>query len=95
MNLILFCEGELWVREPEVRPGARPVCLPDPQIRRQPHHREEGQGGDQSRFISTVDTGCSGKIVFFHNSLQPLPRHIAVSNSQSSQRNASVKSIGY
>ena len=51
--------------------------------------------GRKVRGVNKVDTGCSGKIVFFHNSLQPLPRHIAVRNSQSSQRNASVKSIGY
>ena len=35
-------------------------------------------------------TGCSGKIVFFHNSLQPLPPYIDVRDLQSSQRNASV-----
>ena len=41
-----------------------------------------------------VSTGCSGKIVFFHNSLQPLPiAFIAVRDLQSSQRNASVQSL--
>ena len=39
-------------------------------------------------------TGCSGKIVFFLNSLQPLPRlHIDVRDFQSSFRNASVQSL--
>ena len=39
-------------------------------------------------------TGCSGKIVFFHSSLQNLPRlHIALRDLQSSQRNASVQSL--
>ena len=35
-------------------------------------------------------TGCSGKIGFFHNSLQPLPR---LHQIQRSQRNASVQSL--
>ena len=39
-------------------------------------------------------TGCSGKIVFFHSSLQPLPRlHIAVRDLQNSQGSASVQSL--
>ena len=39
-------------------------------------------------------TGCSGKIEFFHSSLQPFPRlHIAVRDLQSSQRSASVQSL--
>ena len=45
--------------------------------------------GRKGRVLSI--TGCSGKFVFFHNSLQPLPRlHRYV---QSSQRNASVQSL--
>ena len=38
-------------------------------------------------------TGCSGKIVFFHNSLYPLLAYIAVRDLQSSQRNVSVQSL--
>ena len=42
----------------------------------------------------TAHTGCSGKIVFFHSSLQPLPRlHIAARDLQNSQRSASVQSL--
>ena len=39
-------------------------------------------------------TGCSEKIVFFHSSLQPVPRlHITVRDLHSSQRSASVQSL--
>ena len=38
-----------------------------------------------------ASTGCSGKIVFFHNSQQPLPR--LQRDLQSSQRYASVQSL--
>ena len=39
---------------------------------------------------ASKDTGCLGKIVFFHNSLQPLPR---LHRCKSSERNASVQSL--
>ena len=42
--------------------------------------------------IAAAPTGCSGKIIFFHYPLQPIPRlHIAARDFQSSQRNASVQ----
>ena len=40
-----------------------------------------------------VGTGCSGKIVFFHNSLHPLPRLHRCKRPSTSQHNASVQSL--
>ena len=40
-----------------------------------------------------IASGCSRKIVFFHNSLQPLLAYIGVRDLQSSQRDASVQSL--
>ena len=37
------------------------------------YNKSEGQKGCKDLLKEGV-TGCSGKIVFFHNSLQPLPR---------------------
>ena len=62
-----------------------------------PRHTKDGERQiDACMFGSQrgIDRGCSGNIVFFHNSLQPLPRlHIAVRDLQSSQRYASVQSF--
>ena len=41
-----------------------------------------------------LSTGCSLKIVFFHNSLQPLPHLHRSRDLQSSQRIVSVQSLG-
>ena len=45
-------------------------------------------------FLCIANTECSLNIVFFHNSLHPLPHaYIAVRDLQSSQRYASVQSF--
>ena len=45
--------------------------------------------------VTTVDKLCElqEKLCFFHNSLHPSPAYIAVSDLQSSHRNASVQSL--